>query len=39
MERLIRELQLERGYTEVWTGHVARAELFERSGIWPTTAT
>ena len=32
MERLIRELQLERGYTEVWTGHLARAELFERSG-------
>ena len=32
MERLIRELQLERGYTEVWTGHLARSELFERSG-------
>jgi threonyl-tRNA synthetase len=32
MERLIRELQDERGYQEVWTGHVARGELFRRSG-------
>ena len=32
MERLIRELQEERGYQEVWTGHVARGELFRRSG-------
>jgi threonyl-tRNA synthetase len=32
MERLIRELQDARGYSEVWTGHVARGELFRRSG-------
>jgi len=32
MERLIRELQDARGYQEVWTGHVARGELFRRSG-------
>ena len=32
MERLIRELQDARGYREVWTGHVARGELFRRSG-------
>ena len=32
MERLIRELQQERGYSEVWTGHLARGDLFERSG-------
>ena len=32
MERLIRELQLERGYSEVWTGHLARGDLFQRSG-------
>ncbi len=32
MERLIRELQDERGYREVWTGHLARGELFRRSG-------
>ena len=32
MERLIRELQDARGYKEVWTGHVARGELFRRSG-------
>ncbi len=32
MERLIRELQEARGYREVWTGHVARGELFRRSG-------
>ncbi len=32
MERLIRELQDERGYREVWTGHLARGELFKRSG-------
>ena len=32
MERLIRELQNERGYREVWTGHLARGELFRRSG-------
>ena len=32
MERLIRELQDERGYKEVWTGHLARGELFRRSG-------
>ena len=32
MERLIRELQAERGYSEVWTGHLARGDLFERSG-------
>ncbi len=32
MERLIRELQHERGYTEVWTGHLARSDLFRRSG-------
>ena len=32
MERLIRELQEARGYQEVWTGHVARGELFRRSG-------
>ncbi len=32
METLIRELQEARGYQEVWTGHVARGELFRRSG-------
>ena len=32
MERLIRELQEARGYREVWTGHLARGELFRRSG-------
>ena len=32
MERLIRELQDERGYKEVWTGHLARGDLFRRSG-------
>ena len=32
MERLIRELQEARGYREVWTGHLARGELFKRSG-------
>ena len=32
MERLIRELQDARGYREVWTGHLARGELFRRSG-------
>ncbi len=32
MERLIRELQEARGYKEVWTGHLARGELFRRSG-------
>ena len=32
MERLIRELQDARGYSEVWTGHLARGELFRRSG-------
>lgn len=32
MERLIRELQDARGYKEVWTGHLARGELFRRSG-------
>ena len=32
MEKLIRELQDARGYQEVWTGHVARGELFRRSG-------
>ncbi len=32
MERLIRELQEARGYQEVWTGHLARGELFRRSG-------
>ncbi|MCY3558876.1 MAG: threonine--tRNA ligase [Chloroflexi bacterium] len=32
MERLIRELQDARGYQEVWTGHLARGELFRRSG-------
>ena len=32
MERLIRELQEARGYSEVWTGHLARGELFQRSG-------
>ena len=32
MEKLIRELQEARGYQEVWTGHIARGELFRRSG-------
>ena len=32
MERYIRELQDARGYSEVWTGHIARSRLFERSG-------
>ena len=32
MERFIRELQDARGYSEVWTGHLARSELFARSG-------
>ena len=32
MERLIRELQDARGYKEVWTGHLARGDLFRRSG-------
>ena len=32
MERYIRELQDARGYSEVWTGHIARSELFRRSG-------
>ncbi len=32
MEHLIRELQEARGYREVWTGHLARGELFRRSG-------
>ena len=32
MERLIRELQDQRGYKEVWTGHLARGDLFRRSG-------
>ena len=32
MERFIRELQDARGYHEVWTGHLARGELFRRSG-------
>ena len=32
MERFIRELQDARGYSEVWTGHIARSELFARSG-------
>ena len=32
MERYIRELQDARGYSEVWTGHIARSRLFQRSG-------
>ena len=32
MERFIRELQEARGYQEVWTGHLAKRTLFERSG-------
>ena len=32
MENFIRELQDARGYQEVWTGHVAKRELFQRSG-------
>ena len=32
MENFIRELQEARGYQEVWTGHLAKRELFQRSG-------
>ena len=32
MENFIRELQESRGYQEVWTGHLAKRELFQRSG-------
>ena len=32
MERFIRELQEANGYQEVWTGHLARGDLFRRSG-------
>ena len=32
MESYIREIQTRRGYQHVWTAHLAKAQLFERSG-------
>ena len=32
MERYVRELQTQYGYQHVWTGHLARETLYERSG-------
>ncbi len=32
MESFIREIQTRRGFQHVWTGHLAKGKLFERSG-------
>lgn len=32
MERLVREKQTEHGYQHVWTGHIVKEELYEKSG-------
>ena len=34
MESYVREVQTRYGYQHVWTAHVAKAELFKKSGHW-----
>jgi len=35
MEKFVRELQTKAGYQHVWTGHIAKAELYRKSGHIP----
>jgi len=34
MESYVREVQTRYGYQHVWTAHIAKAELFKKSGHW-----